>query len=146
MKRYRFRLEQVLRVRRIEEERALAALLDAERRTVAADTTVAAELARYRAVATPGDGAAPTVGFLAERSRAGATAATLLAAGHAAAAARTEAASSRQGWQTAAQRVSALERLDERRRADHALESARDEERSTDDLVTGRAARLGATR
>ena len=47
----------------------------------------------------------------------------------------------RQEWMAARQRVEALERLETRRRAEHALEVQRAEDRLVDDLVVARHAR-----
>ena len=44
-------------------------------------------------------------------------------------------------WTVSAQRVSSLERLDERGQAEHEIEVRRDEDRVVDDLVTGRFGR-----
>ena len=50
-----------------------------------------------------------------------------------------EDAEARRGeWSSAATRVSALEHLDERGRAAHAVDRRRDETKTADDIVTGR--------
>src|SRR5206468_12799517 len=52
-----------------------------------------------------------------------------------------EATARREAWTQAAKEVSVLERLDERRRAEHALEAARQADAEVDDIVVGRFAR-----
>src|SRR5207237_5450454 len=55
--------------------------------------------------------------------------------------AEQDAAERRHAWSQAAKEVSVLERLDERRRAEHALEAARQADAEVDDIVVGRFAR-----
>lgn len=137
MKRYRFRLAQVQRVRQVQEDLAAAQLGAAQRAEVAA---VAAEQARWDAVAARPRprGAYGAPALLAARAvwdaELGALRAT--AADRATAAART--AECRDEWLGAARRVKALALLDERRRAEHQVEADREEAARVDDLVAGR--------
>jgi flagellar FliJ protein len=137
VRRYRFRLEAVLRVRRLQEDVARAALADA---TAAVDAAMAQEgrarawLDALRAHPAP-DGPAA---WDAQR-RVQLTAADELVSR---ASDVTHARAAQQACQrelaAARTRVRALERLDERRRAEHGREVARHEERAADDLVTSR--------
>ena len=137
MKRYRFRLEQVQGVRRIQEDLAAAALGTAQRAEVAA---VAAEQVRHEAMAARprlrGSYGAPQL--LAQRSVWDAE----LSALHRAAAERVAAglrtAEQRAEWLVASRRVRALELLDQRRREEHRIEADREDAARVDDLVAGR--------
>jgi flagellar biosynthesis chaperone FliJ len=140
VKRYKFRLEAVLRVRRVEEERQLMALAAAQRAAVAAERAALDCLHHYRSLPTPG----PRVGvegFVGARGRLGLAAGSLrdADAAHTRAVERTE--EQRAEWTEAAQRVSSLERLDERGRAEHEVEARREEDKTVDDTVTGRYGR-----
>ena len=137
MKRYRFRLDSVLRVRRLQEDVARGALARADVHVV--ETQAALVVARdwlteldHRPV--PGQ----PVAWEARRTlvlRAADEIDARRADVDVAAAARQE----RQGeLRDARRRVRALERLDERRREEHRLEAARQDERVVDDLVTSR--------
>lgn len=137
MKRYTFRLDQVLRVRRIEEDRARAALLRARAAEVAAAAEVQARLTSYH-----GRPVAPAVqparSFLAERTLVAHAAASVHAAADARRAAEAVVDDERTAWAGTHRRVTALERLDERRRDEHAIEVRRDEDAVVDDLVVAR--------
>lgn len=140
MKAYRFRLDTVLRVRRIEEGRAVAALADANRALVAADEHLNQGLDRYRRVEDP-TGSLPATSFLAARARQDLVASSVVAAGTGKLRAEAHVDIRRDEWSAAATRVAALERLDERRREEHALEVSRHEILEVDDMVSGRVAR-----
>jgi flagellar biosynthesis chaperone FliJ len=140
MKRYQFRLETVLRVRRIEEERELVALASARRAAVAAERAAADCLAHYRSLSGTGQRSASPA-FVATRGRLGLAADSVRDADAAHVRAVEAADVQRARWTESAQRVSSLERLDERGRADHDVEVRRDEDRVVDDLVTGRFGR-----
>ncbi|HZP30982.1 MAG TPA: flagellar export protein FliJ [Acidimicrobiia bacterium] len=140
MKRYRFRLETVLRVRRVEEERQLAALASARQAATAAERAAVDCLTHYRSLADVG-GRASTYDFVAARGRLGLAAGSVRDAQATHARAVEAAETQRERWTEAARRVSSLERLDERGRAEHAVEARRDEDRTVDDLVTGRFGR-----
>lgn len=137
MKRYRFRLEQVLRVRRVQSDLAAAELAGAQRAEAAA---VTAELARLQAVA---DRARPAGTYradalLTDRAVWDAELASLNRLAAARVAAGLATAERREGWLVASRRVKALELLDDRRREEHRVEADRDEARRVDDLVASR--------
>lgn len=137
MTRYRFRLEQVLRVRRVQADQAAAALGVARR---AEADAVAAEQARLHALterSRPG-GTYAAGQLLAERAVWDAELDSLhrLAAARVAAGLVTD--ERRDGWTAASRRVKALELLDDRRREEHRIDSDRAEGRRVDDLVASR--------
>jgi flagellar FliJ protein len=142
MKRYTFRLDQVLRVRRMEEEQARASLLAANAEVRRAGEQLRARTERYHTMVAP-TGPSQLTEFLAWRQLHQAAAAAVIDAGTAVAAADASAAERRDGWSAAAAKVTALERLDERRRAEHAAEAQREFDQEIDDLVTSRAGRAG---
>ena len=140
MKRFRFRLEQVLRVRRVQEDMARAALLHAHREARAAAESVNARIADYAAASRP-NGAQSYEAFNRMQF-------DLDNAAGAIAVARAEYRQAldvvdrhRADWAAARQRVAALERLEQRRRDEHAIEVRRAEDRLVDDLVVARHAR-----
>lgn len=141
MKRYRFRLEPVLRVRRIEQDTARAVMAAAARSLDAADEQLHQSVSHYRTVPLV-DGPHDTAGWLARRASAERAASAVVRAGvereHAAASLDRE----RDALRDARQRVAALERLDERRREEHALAAQRQEVVDVDELVTGRHGRM----
>jgi flagellar export protein FliJ len=144
MKRFRFRLDQVLHVRRVQEDQARFQLLSANRDAQLAATRVDERLAVYADRSMP-VGPLPYEEF--ER------AVFMLDSGAAAVgAARTshrealEVVDARRAdWTDARRRVAALERLEERRRAEHAIEVQRAEDQLVDDLVVARHARGART-
>lgn len=137
MMRYRFRLEQVLRVRRAEEEVARQALQMANRRVQSAEATRRLHAERY-ARRGHAVGPMPLDAFHQERSSSTLAAEALASAAARLDEARTDAAAHRERWVLAAQRVQALERLDERRRQEHAAEENVQEIATVDDLVAAR--------
>jgi len=143
VKRYRFRLEAVLRVRRLQEDAARAALAEA---TSAVGLAEAAEVRAAARLGTLRDEAAPSGAQAWEaHRRVQLTAAEELAARTAELGlARAERRERQRSLADARTRVRALERLDERRRAEHAREVARQDERAVDDLVTSRFRRRTA--
>ena len=140
MKRYAFRLESVLRVRRVEEDRAVAALAAARRQLEAAERTLQSTLDRYSVVPSA-SGALPLADLLRSRAHQELVAASVVHAGTERLRAEAVVETQRAAWSAAAQRVAALERLDERRRAEHALEAQRQETIEVDDMVVARAGR-----
>lgn len=126
MKKYRFRLDAVLRVRRIEEERARGDLLAANRALHEAEVELERRLDHYRTVSMP-QGPLSHDRYLAARNRQDQAAAGVVAAGTARLAAEAERDRLREVWAAAAGRVRALERLDERRRDEHAAAVLREE-------------------
>jgi flagellar export protein FliJ len=143
MKRYRFRLESVLRVRRLQEDVARAELARATAIVAAAQQALLIgrdQLRRLAAEPCPPDPAA----WEAQRRilLSAADEIEVLVSGVALAVAERE---SRQAALAGARtRVRALERLDERRRAEHELEAGRQAEKVVDDLVTTRFRAAGS--
>ena len=137
MKRYRFRLESVMHVRRTQEDvaRQRLAIANADvRRSYAA---LGAATGRYQALAE-------TLGPLdVDSFRDSRLSGENSAAGVAAARRRVELAESaaearRAEWSHAARQVSALERLDERRQSEWWTDFRRQEDVEVDDMVTAR--------
>jgi flagellar protein FliJ len=136
-----FRLEPVLRVRRTQERAAALAAAQAAR--AAADADRRAEAAEAAAATSALPASAGAGAFLAALTLSRVAAEDASAARALATAAAEQADLVRASWTTAAQRAKGLERLRERhvqavRSADQAAE-----ERTVDDLVTGRAGRPG---
>ena len=140
MKRYKFRLDTVLRVRRVEEDRAIAALADARRKLEAAEQTLQDTLDRYSTVPAA-SGPMSVIDLLRARAHQELVAASVVHAGTQRLHAEAVVDVQRDAWSAAAQRVAALERLDERRRGEHALEAQRQETIEVDDMVVARAGR-----
>jgi len=140
MKRFRFRLDQVLRVRRVQEDRARFALLAANRDAQLAAVQLDERLAEYRTRSMPTGPRSyedfERALFLLDSGAAALGAARLV---HREKLGVVEVR--RSEWTDARRRVAALERLEERRRAEHAIEMQRAEDRLVDDLVVARHAR-----
>ena len=133
VKRYRFRLDTVLRVRRLEEETARMRFLEANGALALARSVRDEAEARYRRIPmTLGPCSAEEL--RSSRQRAELAAATLLARRVAVTDAATEAERVRRLWVGAAGRVRILKRLDERRREEHRLDADREEVRFLDDV------------
>lgn len=137
MNRYRFRLEQVRKVRRVQEDLALAALRSAEQAAALAADASIARMGRYDGESGPTP-AGPAGSFVADHERLARAASAVEAAGRALAEARTAAAEHRTAWSGAARRVAALDRLDDRQRAEHGLSERRAFERQIDDIVVAK--------
>jgi len=137
VRRYRFRLESVLRVRRVQEDVARGALAQAISAVAAAETRLTDARAWLR---TLGEEPAPTdpVAWEARRRIELSAAEEIEARVVDVQQAVAERHARQVALSAARTRVRALERLDERRRAEHALDSARADERTVDDLVTSR--------
>lgn len=140
MKRYRFRLEPVLRVRRIEQDTVQGRLAVAHRDLADAEATLLDAVDRYRSAPQP-VGAQSAATWLAGRTRAELTAATVMDVGSRREHAAAQVEEQRSALHDARRRVVALERLDERRRSEHDLEARRDEDAEVDELVTNRFGR-----
>jgi flagellar protein FliJ len=137
MKKYKFRLDTVLRVRRIEQDRAAGQLAAAQRKAnEAAAAQDRAETAYVGARSTAGLQA--TASFLSHRSLVEASALTMAASRQARHAADSQVDERRADYVEAAGRVTGLENLDERHRAGYEIELQREEGRAVDDLVTSR--------
>ena len=137
MKRYRFRLEAILRLRVAEEEHARAVLGRAERQLHAA-WRLAIPSSRADRSLRPAFGPRASDVFHREEAVTGLAAATLRVAEREVALVAEAAARARVVWSEAARRVAILERLDERRRAEHEDEERRAEVALVDDIVTAR--------
>ncbi len=140
MKRFRFRLEHVLRVRRVQEDIARGALMAAQHAAREAADRLNARIEEYGAASRP-NGAQTYDAFNRMQFRLDNAAAAITVA-------RAEYHQSldvvearRADWTAARQRVAALERLETRRRDEHAIEVRRAEDRLVDDLVVARYAR-----
>jgi flagellar protein FliJ len=143
--RYRFRLDSVLRARRVQEDQARQELAQANRRLRTAMEAHRREAQRYGEMTTA-LGALGGLDFHRERATAELAAATVEAARLVMDAAAAEAATAYTSWTEAARRVAALERLDDRRRAEHRAEELRHEVAAADDLTGARVAAALATR
>jgi len=135
--RYRFRLEQVLRVRRAEEEVARQALQRANRALHNALAVHQEHVERYLHLARS-LGPMPLDAFHQEQISATLAAATVAASEVRLAEIQAETDRHRDAWFGAAQRVQALERLDERRRQEHIADEYLKEIATVDDLVAAR--------
>jgi len=143
--RYRFRLESVLRARRAQEDLARQELAQANLRLRGAMEAHRRESDRYCRLSTT-VGVLQGTDFRRERAQAELAAATVEAARIAMDAAAAEAAARYTDWTEAARLVAALERLDDRRRAEHRAEELRAEVALADDLTGARFAGEGRDR
>jgi flagellar export protein FliJ len=139
VKRFRFRLDQVLRVRRIQEERAQAALLLANRGARDAAARVEAALAEYETRSFP-EGVQPYEEFERALFLLDTAASTVELSRRAHRDALLVVDERRREWMDARRRVQALERLEDRRRAEHELDNRRAEDRLVDDMIVARHA------
>ena len=137
MKKYSFSLSKVLRVRRIEEERA-AAMLAAAQLVANAAAVREAETRQALASRCARHGLQSAASFLYWTE-------TTMLAGEAMSSARSDArradedvAARRTDWSSAASRVSALEHLDERGREAHTVERRKEETKIADDIINTR--------
>jgi flagellar FliJ protein len=137
MKRYEFRLAAVLRLRHAEEEQAREALAAANRHLRSVILERDAQSARYGEL-TRAELATTLDGLLAEQQAASLAAGVVASAKRAATNAAAEAALAQVSWTGSWRRVTVLERLDDRRRAEHAEEAQRAEVAVIDDIVTAR--------
>ena len=137
MKRYRFSLEAPLRVRRVQEEGASFALAHANHRLQEAVGTYQAALARYDALGV-GSGPVDLEAFRAQRDEIERLAASVDRAWAQVDMATDEVAARHADWAEATRRVGALERLDERRRAEWLAEDRRAEMAAIDESALAR--------
>jgi flagellar biosynthesis chaperone FliJ len=133
MRRFRFRLETVLRVARIREQRDRQQLALENRRAQEAAGVEAARRAAYDARPEPVPADAP--GFEAASITAALRARAVREAEDAREAAIIRAAAAREEWLRASRNVKSLEQLEERHRAAHAMVAARAAQRALDDLA-----------
>jgi len=144
VKKYKFRLDTVLRVRRTEEDLAKAELARANARVAEAVAMVDARMTHYAALPTAGSGTGAvgsTAVFMASRFRQDTAAAAIVAAKVARMSALQDAEAYRLVWSKKATEVQVLERLDGRRRTEHELEAARQADIEVDDIVVTRHGR-----
>jgi flagellar FliJ protein len=140
LKRFRFRLEQVLRVRRLQEDMARAELMHAHREARAAADRVNSRIAEYANAPRPsGEQAYDAFNRVQFHLDNAAGAITVARAGYQHALGVVD--DRRADWAAARQRVAALERRETRRRDEHAVEARRDDDRLVDDLVVARHSR-----
>jgi len=141
VKRYRFRLEALLRVRRIEEDRAALELAAARNAAIRAAHEQDAAETHYE-TRRQGLDRQTLATFLARRNLADTSAAMVIAARQRSTAAAATVEDRRTDWSTAAGRVTGLERVDERGRDAHRAEADRQEGLTIDDIVTSRHRRV----
>ena len=137
MKKYRFTMGGVLRVRRIAEEQSRAAHLAAQAEAERASAELGARLTAIGA-ASPKVGAASVDEFQKDRQQLDLHHLAVLAARSAEANALEIATTSYAEWSRAAQEVKALERLDDRQHSEWILEATRAAELATDEIATTR--------
>ncbi|MGE3621767.1 MAG: hypothetical protein AB7L84_15020 [Acidimicrobiia bacterium] len=135
-----FRLATVLRIRRIEEERAAAGLARANARAGAATRAATHEVARHRARVRA---AAPGTDLRWHLLVGARSAEAVRRAVEERAAADLEVATERAGYALARQRVAGLERLEERDARRAARAAQRRAQRAADDLAAVRHLRRG---
>ena len=138
MSRYRFRLESVLRVRRVQEERSRAELAMARFAELDAKQATARRVGLLRRAQDTGYSDGPTEEWSRQRDRSDRLAAAVTAS-HVAELHAAELTMRRlEDWERAAQELRALERMDEHKRAEWRLEQGREEQKALDEIVTGR--------
>jgi flagellar FliJ protein len=137
MRRYRFRLEPVLRVRRQEEDAARAAVLAATALAGAESEALAQRDSAYADGMTASE-IRSAADFIYMQEHRAALGRAVLEQRRRLQEAQVRLAQARTGWTAAAARVGALERLDERSRAEHTARALREEEMVVDDLVVSR--------
>lgn len=140
MKRYEFRMAKVLRVRRLQEDAARAAVAAARAAEDAAVASLGESQAHY--AARPGaDATQPVNQFLAVHTRGEWRGQAVVQARVRRQMAADDTGVAVDGWHVANRRVEGLERLDERRRSDYAVLTQRDEDAAVDEIMSARARR-----
>jgi flagellar protein FliJ len=140
MKRYRFRLAQVLRVRTIELDRAVGAVAAARLELAAAQQRTASAVAAYQALPTVPEG--NTSADLRANTQRLKLAVDAIMAARATEQTRAAVVEERLAeWAEADKKVRLLTELDTRARQRHAAEVLADEQKTLDDLVTSRLGR-----
>ena len=132
MNRYRFRLETVRRVRRVQEDLAIGAWRIAQGELRTADAAVGSALDHYRSQAMAARAMTATA-FLAGHERAS-RAADLVISSQATRTIASGAVDERRAeWSVAARRVAGLDKLDDHKRNEHSQAAARGEAVIDDD-------------
>ncbi len=137
MRRYRFRLEPVLRVRRQQEDAARAEVMAATVRA-GAEAEALAERDQAYAAGTTAQQVRSAADFVYVQEHRAALGRAVLEQRRRLQDAERQVEQARAGWTAAATRVGALEGLDERARAEHAARTQKEEELVVDDLVVSR--------
>ena len=137
VKRYKFRLGGVMRVREIVEEQSRVAMIEAQNEMEAATKVLDTRLAEIGA-ARPAPGLRSAYEFLAQRDQIDRHLTAIAAARTAEANARLALSEARESWTAAAQDVRVLERLDDRRHEAWVLETTRQAQLVTDEIATTR--------
>jgi flagellar export protein FliJ len=137
LKKFKFRLESVQKVRQLEEERARMRLMEANAEARETAARVEARLHAYVSSPRP-DQPLSREAFEHERFKLEALATAVESARIAHREALDVVDVRRVEWLEAKQRVSALEKLEARRREEHAIDLRRAEDRLIDDLVVAR--------
>ena len=134
MKKYRFGLNSVMKLRKMEEEHARSFLLESQSEVDRATAELDARLAAI-GTARPHPGRSLGPEFADERDQLERHAIAVTAARSAEANALAVLRTARSEWEEAAQRVRALERLDERHRGVWLLEATRRAQAATDEVA-----------
>jgi flagellar export protein FliJ len=137
MKRYAFRLQTVLRVRKIQEDQAKTALLLANRALAEADAERLRRWEKYESITVSNELCTATE-FEAGRFRWDMAAQSAILSDHMREERALEVVDARDAWREASQKVQVLERLDDRRREEWQHDVNHEELVEVDDIVTGR--------
>lgn len=140
MRRYRFRLQPVLGVRRTEQDQARGGVMSAHTAMNAQERVLAGCVEAYSAALTA-QGPRSAADFLVETAHRTALADAVLQQRRRLSQAQLAVEQARDVLTAAAARVGALERLDERQRAEHTAHALREEDLIVDDLVVARFGR-----
>jgi flagellar export protein FliJ len=147
MKRYVFSLNRVLRVRATQETVARQALRNAAEHAAQADDDYDVKLRNYEAnVASAASMRGTILNVLAMRDLSVLRAKAVVEAAREQQAAHVELDAASSAWTEAKQRLSPLEKLDERQQAQYRAEQEKAEQAEADDLVAGRARRAPSLR
>ena len=140
MKKYMFRAEKVLRVRRLQEDIARAGVANARREEDLARQAVVASRQRYDDLSTP-PATLLAMDLLGLRDRIGHRRDALVGSQSQERLAVDATAAALSTWHLAHRDVEGLERLDDRRRAEYDIELRRAEDAQVDEIVVSRARR-----
>ena len=138
MKRNHFRLDTVLRVRRMQEEIVLAEMMTARAEMERATIFEHQQRTKYHSVVHGSPSENNSVGFLAERGRMNRFLDNVLESRTGVAVSTDVLNQRRETWSATAQRVSALQRLFDRHQQSHRADELADEVRETDERTTQR--------